>query len=165
MVEAMADLSQYMKWLDTEQLLDLNAYTREAVGLSYRVAERSPQISPDVPVQYERWIIPAGVSVSMVNNDPSHDEGIFLYSRSFKLGRWLSNPRTADVSPPDRYVVVFGKGSRSCLGIEYTSAFEFGSLGYQLTMFQPRPIKATFGIGCRVPAICLRTLPNRDRRV
>lgn len=118
LVKAMPDPSQPLKWPDLERLPFLNACTREAVRLSYGVAARSPRISPNMPMQYRKWIIPAGIPVSMTIYDVCHDERIFPDSHSFKPERWLDNPRTADGAPLDRYFVGFGKGSRSCLGIK-----------------------------------------------
>lgn len=47
----------------------------------------------------------------------SHDESIFPSSRSFIPERWLDSPTTSDGIPLDRFMVSFGRGTRSCLGI------------------------------------------------
>ena len=49
--------------------------------------------------------------------DLSHDEEIFPQSREFIPERWLDDPKTADGIPLDRFMVSFGRGTRSCMGI------------------------------------------------
>jgi len=51
----------------------------------------------------------------------SHDESIFPNSREFIPERWLNNPTTTDGIPLDRFMVSFGRGTRSCMGITYVS--------------------------------------------
>lgn len=47
----------------------------------------------------------------------SHDPSIFPDSHTFLPERWLDDPRAPDGMPLDRYMVSFGRGTRSCLGI------------------------------------------------
>lgn len=56
---------------------------------------------------------------SMTIPDVSHDEEIFPSSREFIPERWLNDPKTPDGLPLDRFLVSFGRGTRSCLGIKY----------------------------------------------
>ena len=51
--------------------------------------------------------------------DVSHDESIFPLSRDFVPDRWLGDPKTEDGVPLERFLVSFGRGTRSCLGIKY----------------------------------------------
>ena len=101
-----------------EQLPYLHACTREAVRLSYGVSGRMPRISPHNTMTYGKYTIPPGTPVSMSTVDVHHDESIFPDSHTFKPERWLDNPRAPNGSPLDRYLVAFGKGGRSCLGIK-----------------------------------------------
>ena len=51
----------------------------------------------------------------------SHDESIFPKSHEFIPERWLNDPKTSDGVPLDRFMVSFGRGTRSCLGITYVT--------------------------------------------
>lgn len=53
----------------------------------------------------------------------SHDESIFPKSREFIPERWLDSPTTTDGIPLDRFMVSFGRGTRSCMGITYVFTF------------------------------------------
>jgi cytochrome P450 len=90
----------------------------EAVHLSYGVLARNPHISPDKPTTYKSWEIPASTSASMTVADIHHDEAIHPNSHSFIPERWRNSPKTEKVLL-DRYFVDFGKGTRSCLGINH----------------------------------------------
>lgn len=48
-----------------EELPYLGACIGEAVRFSYGVSARNPRISPDKPIKYKSWDIPAGTPVSM----------------------------------------------------------------------------------------------------
>ena len=65
----------------------------------------------------KEWVIPARTCLSMSIPDMSHDEEIFPQSRDFVPERWLDDPKTSDGIPLDRFMVSFGRGTRSCLGI------------------------------------------------
>ena len=83
------------------------------------MSARNPRVSPDKPIKYKSWEIPAGTPVSMTIVDVHHDEANFPRSHSYIPERWLDNPKTENGSSLDRYFVSFGKDARSCLGIKY----------------------------------------------
>ncbi|KAL6716918.1 hypothetical protein ACLMJK_004830 [Lecanora helva] len=105
-----------------EKLPYLHACTQEAVRLSYGVTTRLPRILPHDKLRYGTFTIPAGTPVSMTIPDVHHDEAIFPNSHTFIPERWMGNPRTPNGSPLDRYLIAYGKGSRSCLGINLAQA-------------------------------------------
>ena len=78
-----------------------------------------PRVSPHEVMKYGDYSIPIGTPVSMTIPDVHHNENIFPNSRTFRPERWLNNPRAPNGSALDRYLVAFGKGGRSCLGIKY----------------------------------------------
>lgn len=55
----------------------------------------------------------------------SHDEAIFPDSRAFIPERWLDDPKTNDGVPLDRFMVSFGRGTRSCMGMKYVSFLSY----------------------------------------
>ena len=116
---AIPDPTAPLDWLRLEELPYLSACIKEAIRLSYGVSARNPRISPDKPIRYKSWDIPAGTPVSMTIVDVHHDEAVYPHSRSFTPERWLNSPKAENGSSLDRYFVAFGKGARSCLGIKY----------------------------------------------
>ena len=115
---AFPDPSTPLDWLRLEELSYLSACIKEAVRLSYGVTARTPRVSPNRPLKYKTWDIPAGTPVSMTIPDVNHDAAIFPDPQSFTPERWLGSPKTSNGSALDRYFVSFGKDARSCLGIK-----------------------------------------------
>lgn len=99
-----------------EKLPYLKACIQESLRLSYGLSSRNPRISHQ-DFQYKDWIIPGGTVVAMTIPNVHHDEAIFPNSHSFIPERWLDNPRTAEGVALDHYLVTFGRGQRSCLGV------------------------------------------------
>lgn len=91
----------------------LTAVLKEALRLSYGVAERLPRSAPDEVLLYKEWAIPKGTSISQHTVLLHHNEEIFPDSKKFVPDRFLG--KEADVA--DRYMVAFSGGSRACLGI------------------------------------------------
>jgi cytochrome P450 len=50
--------------------------------------------------------------------DVNHDEDVFPDSHEFIPERWLDNPTTKSGDSLDRYLIGFGKGTRSCVGLK-----------------------------------------------
>lgn len=96
-----------------EQMPYLTSIILEGLRLSIGVTARLARISPQV-VEYGEWKIPPGTPVSMSTYLISHDENVFPDSHSFKPERWM-NP--VERKRLERYLVVFARGSRICLGI------------------------------------------------
>ena len=84
--------------------------------MGYGLSARNPRTHAK-PIQYKQWVIPAGTCLSMSIPDMSHDEEIFPQSREFIPERWLGEPKTSDGIPLERFMVSFGRGTRSCMGI------------------------------------------------
>jgi len=120
--QAIPDPAAKLESISLEKLPYLSACIQEGIRLSYGVSSRNPRISPDKPTKYKDWVIPAGTPVSMTIIDVHHDDRIFKNSRSFIPERWLDSPKTEDGENLSRYFVAFGKGARSCLGINLAHA-------------------------------------------
>jgi cytochrome P450 len=74
--------------------------------------------------------------------DLSHDETIFPDSHNFVPERWLNDPKTSDGVPLDRFMVSFGRGTRSCLGINLAWTELYLTLGmlfrrYRFELLEP----------------------------
>jgi cytochrome P450 len=101
----------------------------------------------------------------MDNYDVSHDENIFPSSFSYTPERWLNNPKAPDGKQLSRYMVSFGRGTRSCVGMQLAYAeiyialaSFFRRVGATLhetnrtdvdlarDCFAPRPYKGSLGV-------------------
>jgi cytochrome P450 len=99
-----------------ESMPYLKACIMEATRLGYGLSARNPR-THDKPLQYRQYTIPANTIIAMTIPEVSHDEEIFPESHSFIPERWLDDPRTRDGMPLERFMVSFGRGTRSCIGI------------------------------------------------
>jgi cytochrome P450 len=105
---------------ELEKLPLLTAIIKETLRLNGLLTSRFPLISPNQPLQYKDWVIPAGTPVSMTLRDVLNDPEAFEDPRSFDPDRWLK--ADADkLEHMNRNFVPFGRGSRMCLGIKYVS--------------------------------------------
>ena len=98
-----------------EQLPYLSAVVLEGFRVTHGMSTRVTRVSPDVPLVFHEWVIPAGTPVSMtavfVHNNPK----IFPEPDVFKPERWLKSP--AERASLEKYLCNFSKGTRACLGM------------------------------------------------
>ena len=104
------------KWVELEKLSYLSACIKESIRLSYPATHRSQRVF-DKPLRYKDWIIPARTPIGMNQTDVLKDEKIFPNHEVFNPDRWIDPKATAYGPPVDKFMVLFGKGARSCLGI------------------------------------------------
>lgn len=109
-------VSDAFKWAELEKLPYLTGCIRESIRLSQPVTHRS-QRQYNHAIQYRQWVIPPRTPVGMNLSDICLDENIFPDHAAFKPERWITTEPTKYGQPVDRYFVLFGKGPRSCLGI------------------------------------------------
>lgn len=100
-----------------EKLPYLRAVVLEGHRFSHGVISRLQRISPDQPLQFREWVIPAGVPVSMTSVMQHTDPTKFPEPEKFNPDRWLSAPERLE-----KYIVSFSKGTRQCLGINLANA-------------------------------------------
>lgn len=101
-----------------ERLPYLRGCIREGIRLSGVVTARNPRQLPE-PLEYRGWTIPAQTPISMTISDTHFNETYFPDPLTFRPERWLDNapsPHNPE-KPLDKYFVAFGRGPRSCLGI------------------------------------------------
>ncbi|RYC62790.1 hypothetical protein CHU98_g3420 [Xylaria longipes] len=104
-----------------EQLPFLTACIEESLRLTYGTIRRLSRLY-DYDIIYGDFVIPKGTVVGMDNYDVSHDETIFPNSFEYRPERWLGNPRSPDGRQLSRYMVTFGRGTRSCVGLQLAYA-------------------------------------------
>jgi len=100
---------------DLEKLPLLTAIIKETLRLNGLLTSRFPLISPQQPLQYKDWVIPAGTPVSMTLRDVLNDPEVFANPRTFDPDRWL-NADSKKLEQMNTNFVPFGRGSRMCLG-------------------------------------------------
>ncbi|TLD39236.1 MutS 4 [Venturia nashicola] len=144
--EELASTSQgksIVHWDDLSNLPYLSAVVSEGLRLSFGVSHRLQRISPDVPLQYKDWTIPAGVPVSMTQMFIMQDADIFPQPKKFIPERWLEPEHRGDgfqdtEFPAPRvakkFLVPFSRGSRACLGMNLAYAEIFLTIG---TLMRP----------------------------
>ncbi|TLD20674.1 hypothetical protein PspLS_08795 [Pyricularia sp. CBS 133598] len=99
-----------------ERLPFMRAVVLEVHRMSPGVIGRMQRISPDKPLRYRVWEIPVGTPVSMTILLQHRDPSIFPEPEQFDPTRWLREPS------PERYLVPFSRGTRSCIGINLANA-------------------------------------------
>lgn len=122
-----------------EALPYLTGVVQEGIRLAYGIASRIPRVAYR-DIQYRDWKIPAGTPISMTIVDMNHDEAVFPKSFEFRPERWLGNPKHNGNSL-DKYFVGFGKGPRSCLGMNLACSLLYQTLAtvfrkYDLELFE-----------------------------
>ncbi|RMZ77471.1 hypothetical protein DV738_g4378, partial [Chaetothyriales sp. CBS 135597] len=100
-----------------EQLPYLRAIVLEGHRFSHGVVSRLPRVSPEQPLQYKEWVIPAGTPVSMTSVLQHSDPIIFPEPERFDPDRWIGAPKGLE-----KYIVSFSRGTRQCLGMNLANA-------------------------------------------
>ncbi|KAI9642746.1 hypothetical protein NHQ30_008477 [Ciborinia camelliae] len=153
---------------DLAQLPFLSACIEEGLRLSYGTSQRLPRTLTDVALPYGKYVLPVGTTVSMDNYAVSHDEAIFPDSHSYQPDRWLDNA----VAPDKRNMVAFGRGTRSCVGMQLAYAELFigianlfrrfdlalfetdrSAVDFYMDRFVPKPKPGTEGVRVFVQAL------------
>jgi cytochrome P450 len=124
---------------DLEQLPYLSAVVLEGFRVTYGMSTRVTRISPDAPLVFRDWVIPAGTPVSMTGVFIHDNPDLFPEPAVFKPERWLLPP-TARASL-EKYLCNFSKGTRACLGMnlgraEVTMTLAAVVRSFELELFQ-----------------------------
>ncbi|KAF2259791.1 cytochrome protein [Lojkania enalia] len=123
LVEAIPDSSQMPPLTDLEKLTYLQAVVQEsALRLSYGVTERLMRTNPAGVIRYGKYTIPPNTRFSMTSYLQLRSPEIFPDPEEFIPERWLNNPVSPSGHPLNRYLSVFGKGPRMCLGMNFAQA-------------------------------------------
>jgi cytochrome P450 len=116
-----------------EQLPYMTAVVNEGLRLSHGVSSRMPRIATQETLQYGEWIIPQGTPVMqsayLLHTNPE----IFPDPFKFSPQRWLDHPKLA------KNLFAFGRGSRSCIGMNLAYAEVYMTLAYVLRSFEMEP--------------------------
>lgn len=104
----------------------------EGVRMMAGVTTRLPRVAHE-PMKYREWEIPTGTPVSQMNYVVNNDPKIFPNPFEYHPERWIEAEDKG--IRLDRYMVSFGKGSRSCVGINLAWAELYLTLAYVVMRF------------------------------
>nr|POE65009.1 trichodiene oxygenase [Quercus suber] len=106
-----------------ESLPYLSAVVEETLRLTIGVSSRTIRKSPQTPVLYKDWVIPAGAYFSFTTYLIHKNPAIFEAPTEFRPERWLkSGPDAKTDQPLSKYLMPFGRGPRMCLGVNLARA-------------------------------------------
>ena len=112
--EAIPHPSQTPSLHVVEKLTSLSAVVKEGSRMTNGTSSRLSRIAPNQDFTFREWILPAGTSISMSHIVQHRNAEVFPEQDEFRPERWLDPQSSRKL---DRYLVNFGRGSRSCLGI------------------------------------------------
>ncbi|KAK7443454.1 hypothetical protein VKT23_015627 [Stygiomarasmius scandens] len=134
--EAWPDRNVPLKFELLERLPYLTAVIKEALRLSHGVVTPMKRVVSAGGATIASYYVPEGTSVAMGNTFVHLNPYIFPDPMRFYPERWLE----ADSGLLEKYLVAFGKGSRSCLGINLAWCEMYIILG---TIFRKLELKPT----------------------
>lgn len=108
-------------WITLEKLPYLSAIIKEGLRLHHGLAARNPRVATNEDLQYKQWTIPAGIPVSSLPALIHLNSKNFPEPEAFLPERWLQS-EGKDLKGERMDMLSFGKGSRSCLGINLAYA-------------------------------------------
>ena len=103
-------------YAELEKLPYLTAVVHEGLRLSKGVPHPLARVSPDVSYRYGDVVIPQGLAVGMTAIDVLEHPAIYPNPHAFMPERWLP-PDAPEVRHRKKSLVIFGGGTRMCLGL------------------------------------------------
>ena len=114
--KAIPNLDQLPPLHVLQKLPYLSAVIKEGSRMTHGPSSRLARIAPSQDLKFQNWILPAGTSISMSHYLQHRNPGIFPEPDEFRVERWLGDEQPQQ-RRLDKYLVNFGRGARSCLGI------------------------------------------------
>jgi cytochrome P450 len=139
LAEAIPDPAAPSSLRDLEQLPYLSAVVLEGFRVTYGMSTRVTRVSPDAPLVFRDWVVPAGTPVSMTGVFIHDNPRLFPEPAAFRPERWLLPP--AERASLEKYLCNFSKGMRACLGMnlgraEVTMTLAAVVRAFELELFQ-----------------------------
>ncbi|KAK3319790.1 cytochrome P450 CYP682H1 [Cercophora scortea] len=102
------------RYQELKELPYLTGVVNEGLRLD-GVSGRLPRYDPKQDMTYKGLVIPKGTVVSTTQNDTNYSPDIFPEPHTFLPERWADE---GDRKKLSKYLLPFGRGARSCLGME-----------------------------------------------
>lgn len=129
-----------------EHLPYFTATITEGFRLSNVASHRNVRIATDRSLRFQNWTIPPGVAVGMTPYMIHMNPDLFPAPQEFRPERWLlhqSNNLELTNESLKKYYMPFGKGSRSCLGMNLVYAEIYLTLAALFRRFELRLFETT----------------------
>jgi cytochrome P450 len=117
-----------------EQLPYLSAVIKEGLRLHGGIVARSQRVARE-PLQYGNYAIPPGTPLSTSSYFIHRNPDIFPEPSKFDPRRWLECHSQHEL---DRHLVVFGRGTRNCVGKNLGQAELYMTLAALISKFDMR---------------------------
>lgn len=117
-MEAIPDTSSPPDLITLEKLPYLTAVVQEGLRLSDPIAHRISRQFPDKTLECQGIVIPANTNLGMTAVLTHQNEELFPEPKTFRPERWLG----AEGKRLDKFLVVFNRGTRSCVGMNLARA-------------------------------------------
>ncbi|KAI0206672.1 cytochrome P450 [Astrocystis sublimbata] len=135
--------SGLLEYKQVRDLPYLKAIIKESLRLSSPVPGTIPRIAPKGGITWAGHYIPEGSTVSIAIRSVHDNADIFPDPEEFKPERWLENEGL------DHWLVAFGKGSRSCIGLNVAwmeSYLTFANFftSFDMTLYATDPTTTTW---------------------
>ena len=127
---AIPDPAHLPSTVELEKLPYLSAVVNEGMRITYGITSRLTRVSPDQPLQFSEWTIPAGTPVGMSAMMQHTDPTLFPSPYTFDPERFLDGG-----SKLEKYLVSFSRGTRGCIGINLARAELFLALAAVMRRF------------------------------
>ncbi|KAJ5738047.1 benzoate 4-monooxygenase cytochrome P450 [Penicillium malachiteum] len=118
LVEAIPDTTSPPDLITLEKLPYLTAVVQEGLRLSDPIAHRISRQFPDKTLECQGIVIPANTNLGMTAVLTHQNEELFPEPKTFRPERWLG----AEGKRLDKFLVVFNRGTRSCVGMNLARA-------------------------------------------
>lgn len=150
---------------ELEKLPHLTAVLHEALRLSKSVPHRLARVSPDVSYRYGDVVIPRGVPVGMTMIDILENSDLFPEPHAFMPERWLPLD-SPEVRQRRKNLVVFGGGTRMCLGLNLAWAELYLTTGAVIRRFGHRISlqDVVFDRDLKITVDGFNALPSRESK-
>ncbi|CAJ2507266.1 Uu.00g084520.m01.CDS01 [Anthostomella pinea] len=104
-----------LEYSDLKDLPYITGVVNEGLRLANPTPTRLPRVCEDQDLQYGKWFIPRGTTISTTTQDIHNDSSIFPNAQEFQPGRWAGVEERRRLN---RYLLPWGRGTRLCLGME-----------------------------------------------
>ncbi|QKX57632.1 uncharacterized protein TRUGW13939_04750 [Talaromyces rugulosus] len=120
LVDAIPHPTRIPSFQQLEKLPFLRGVVKEGLRLSVGAWSRLPRVNPNEDMHYKNWVVPAGTAIGMSALFIEKSPILFPDPEAFIPERWIEG--TVGENRLDQYILTFGKGTRSCVGINLAYA-------------------------------------------